>query len=235
MTDQAYDPFATGAEEAEMAAYLSGGNVAAIFPEVGQEWGGTITARRMQQQTDKDTRESLWMYNGKVTKDSLVPGYIKQNPKNQARQMILDLQCKPTGFSWKTNKYIRYELPDDDGMRTLYVKGMMKQAIAEAVRAKLGHPVPEIGGYLRVRRGPDRVANTNNLQYTYVADYTPAAQNAAGTIPGAAPNAQAAGQSPWDAQPATPAQPQYSQPAYSAPAYAAPAPQAPAPSDDPWA
>lgn len=168
--------------------FLDGGaSVAAKWPKVGFEVKGDIIgfSPTTIQMTDMKTGEPLY-WEGKVkTKESELryPEVSKQNP---CLQITIDLQCEPTGVTWESNRYIRKELPDDDGVRTMYVSGQLTKAInkarQEAARKyKLGvRTAPlEVGAHVRVVRGEDTKFANDYFGFTYKAEWTPAANNPA--------------------------------------------------------
>lgn len=179
---QTTDPFS--ADAAKAAAFLGGGTVAAKFPKPGFVVEGTIQAFRMAQQTDMESGELLFWEGKEQVEQSKLK--FPQNAR-PCEQLVIEIQGEPTGITWETNRYVERQLPDDDGMRTLYVKGSMQAAIGKALR-EAGVRAPEIGGYLKVARGQDtKRPGSKYFSYTYAAQYTPAAQNghqAAGFLAG---------------------------------------------------
>lgn len=166
------DPFS--ADAARAAAFLGGGTVAAKFPKPGFSVEGTILSFRMAQQTDMDSGELLfWEGKDKVEQSKL---RFPDNAK-PVEQLVIEVQGEPTGVTWETNQYVEKQLPDDDGVRTLYVKGSLQFAIGKALRdARV--QAPEIGGYLKVTRGQDvKRPGSKYFSYSYTAVYTPASQN----------------------------------------------------------
>jgi len=200
------DPFAMDAQEA--AAFLSGGGEAAKWPQPGTEVGGTVRSFRMAQQTDMETSELEFWKDGR--------------PR---MQLVMDLQCEPTGINWKGLENEQYDILDDDGMRTAYVKGELQKAVAKAIKDAGGKF--EVGAYVRIRRvtnGP----KTNPkfaAPHRYIAKWTPAAQNPQAGASDFMAKADGA-EDPWASAPAAP-------PA-AAPVRRAPAQAAPV-DDDPWA
>ncbi len=144
------------------AQFLSGGLTAAKFPSEGFTVEGTIKSAQMRQQTDYDSGEP------KVWKDG-----------SPAMQMVLDLQCEPTGKTWETVRYIEKALPQDDGMRALYVKGNLQKALSKALRD--ASATFEIGAYIHVTRTKDgpRIDRTREPAHEFSVVWTPAAQNSA--------------------------------------------------------
>jgi hypothetical protein len=141
--------------------FLSGGLVAAKFPSVGYVVEGSVTGAVMKQQSE---------YEGgtpKVWSDG-----------SPAMQMVVDMECAPTGETWETTRYIRKALPDDNGMRALYVKGNLQKALTQALRdanAKF-----EIGGRLRVERVADGPQKDKQRlpAYEFKCTWTAPSQNA---------------------------------------------------------
>jgi hypothetical protein len=166
------DPFS--AEAAAAANFLGGGTVAAKFPKPGFVVEGTILSFRMAQQTDMESGELLFWEGREQVEQSKLKFPQSAKP---VEQLVIELQGKPTGITWETNRYVEKQLPDDDGVRTLYVKGGMSNAIGKAMR-DAGVRAPEIGGYLKVARGQDtKRPGSKYFSYTYTAQYTRADQN----------------------------------------------------------
>jgi hypothetical protein len=166
------DPFS--ADAAKAAAFLGGGTVAAKFPTEGFVVEGTIQAFRMAQQSHMESGELLFWEGKEQVEQSKLKFPQSARP---CEQLVIELQGEPTGITWETNRYVERQLPDDDGMRTLYVKGGLQAAIGKALR-DAGVRAPEIGGYLKVQRGKDVQRNGSKYySYTYTAQYTQAAQN----------------------------------------------------------
>lgn len=166
------DPFSADAVRA--AQFLGGGTVAAKFPKEGFVVKGTIQSFRMAQQSHMESGELLFWEGKEQVEQSKLK--FPQNAR-PCEQLVIELQGEPTGITWETNRYVERQLPDDDGMRTLYVKGGMQAAIGKALR-EAGVRAPEIGGFLEVARGKDTQRNGSKYySYTYTARYTPASQN----------------------------------------------------------
>lgn len=92
------------------------------FAAFGDVAKGTITALDMQQQRDMDGNQKWW-----------------DEAKTQAMmQLRVVLQ---TGLA---------EDADDDGLRAVYVKGQMQQAVREAIKAAATSKI-EVGGTLAVQ------------------------------------------------------------------------------------
>lgn len=168
--------------------YLDGGaSVAAKWPKEhfvveGDVIGWSPDAIPM---TDMKTGEPLYWESKVKTKESDLrfPETSKLNP---CLQITIDLQGEPTGVTWKTNRYIREEVPDDDGVRTMYVSGQLAAAIRKArqeaaQKYKLGvQRAPlEAGAHCKVTRGADKKFANDYFGFTYVAEWTPAAHNPA--------------------------------------------------------
>lgn len=173
------DPFAVSRDEAD--SFLTGGStmVAAKWPTVGSVVEGTLTSwEGPVQKTDMSSGELLFFEAKKMVKES----ELKGNPATarKAMELRLDLQCEPTGITWKTNQYIEEPVPDDDGMRRAYVSGEIQKAIAKAKEeaGTEGAPAPlEAGAYLKITRGKAKKMPSGFMAYTYVAEWTPAKLN----------------------------------------------------------
>lgn len=165
----AYDPFS------DVKSFLTGGSVAAKFPEVGHEFEGTVVAFRMAQRTDIDSGEPLYWEGKKPTQASALK--FEESKKSPAMQLVVEVQGEPTGITWDTNRYIPRKLPDDDGMRTMYVTGNLQRAFSKALR-EAGNAEIETGAYVKVVRGEDTKApGSKYMSYTYAVTWTPAADN----------------------------------------------------------
>lgn len=166
------DPFS--ADAAAAANFLGGGTVAAKFPKEGFVVEGTILSFRMAQQSHMESGELLFWEGKEQVEQSKLKFTQSARP---CEQLVIELQGAPTGITWETNRYVEKQLPDDDGVRTLYVKGGMQNAIGKALR-DAGVRAPEIGGYLKVARGKDtKRAGSKYFSYTYSAQYTKAEAN----------------------------------------------------------
>lgn len=179
MTTQT-DPFS--ADAAAAASFLGGGSVSAVFPKEGFTHEGTILSFRMSQRTHRDSGELLFWEGKKTVEQSKLQFPASAKP---AEQLVIEIQGKPTGVTWETNQYREKAVPDDDGTRTLYIKGSMQKALGKALR-DAGVRAPEIGGYIKMTRGKD-VKFGDNWGHSHVAVYTPASQNgeqAAGFLAG---------------------------------------------------
>lgn len=178
MTTQ-QDPFSAGAAEA--AQFLGGGRtIAAKFPKNGFKVEGTVLSLSVEQRTDRDTGDLLWWESRRPTPQGELksPATTMANERNKVKQLLIDLQGEPTGVTWETLKYIEKEVPEDDGIRRLYVSSPeMQKAIAKAV-GEHSLRAPEVGGYLEVvKTGEERIAGTDMFKFLYAARYTPASKN----------------------------------------------------------
>lgn len=167
------NPFDSSEDSREGSDFLSGGAIAAQFPEVGSVVEGTVLSASMRDQTDMDTGEVVyWVGKEKVAQSKLPEG----SKARVARQMLLELQCEPTGIKWETNKYVEVPVPDDDGIRMLYVKGGVQFALKKALNEAKAQV--EKGAYVKITRGKDaKRPGSKYWSYTYTAEWTPADQN----------------------------------------------------------
>lgn len=135
--------------------FLMGGGVkSAAFPAVGTTVTGRITREpEVQQQKDFKTGElKFWKSDGK--------------PMQQLKVVLATTERDPA-------------TPDDDGERTLYVKGNLLKAVRDAVR-KAGAKGLDVGGTLAVTYSGDGIAQGQlDPPKLYTAVYTPPAKNAA--------------------------------------------------------
>ncbi|MFD7794366.1 hypothetical protein [Streptomyces sp. NPDC059759] len=158
-------------------AFLMGGGGAptAKFPNPGTSVGGRITEKpTVEQQRDISTSEPKFWSDG-----------------NPMMQLVVTVQTEERDP----------EIEDDDGRRRLFVKGQMKNAVADAVRAVGGRGL-EVGGTLTVTYSHDGQAKQRgfNPPKQYTATYALAANVALHTP------------DPGTAQPTAPQQ-QYAAPA----------------------
>lgn len=169
-----YDPFDVG-------SFMTGGSVAAKYPEPGASCEGTVTAFRMGQRTDIDSGEPLYWEGKSATEESKLK--FEASKSQPCMQLILEIQGEPTGMTWDTNRYIPRKLDDDDGARTMYIHGNMQKALQRAFKdaaakypnAKIGI---EAGAYIKITRGEDqKVPGSKYFSYTYTAEWTPASAN----------------------------------------------------------
>lgn len=150
------DPFSTDAN-----AFLAGGAPGMKFPAEGHTDGGTIMSWEMAQKTDLETGEPKFWQDGKPV-----------------MQLVITLQAEATGFKYEGNSYKKVAIPDDDGVRRLYVSGNLRNAVAAALK-KAGGKL-EAGAYLEVTRGTDIAPTKKGYsgRHTFTAVWTPASQNA---------------------------------------------------------
>lgn len=131
--------------------FLLGGSVpSAKFPVPGTTVVGRITERPpVEQQRDYTTGEAKFWEDGKPQ-----------------MQLVVTLATELRDP----------EIQDDDGTRRVYVKGQMKNAVAQAVRAA-GAKGLEVGGVLSVTYARDGVAKNPrfNAPKEYTAQYVAAA------------------------------------------------------------
>ncbi|GEM_PF-4196668 len=131
--------------------FLMGGGVpSAKFPAIGATVTGRITERpTVEQQRDYTTGELKFWDDGKAQMQLVVTlATSERDPAN----------------------------PEDDGARRLYVKGQLKNAVAQAVRAA-GARGLEDGGTLTVTYSHDGVAKNPrfNAPKNFTVQYVPAA------------------------------------------------------------
>jgi hypothetical protein len=165
------DPFGT---DNEVRGFLSGGSTAAKFPKVGFTVEGTVLGYRMGQRTGMKSGEALFWEGKQAIEESKLK--FESSKDSPAMQLIMEIQGEPTGVTWKTNQYIEETLPDDDGVRTLYVASGLQRALAKALR-DAGNAQVEKGAYLKVTRGASVKAG-DFMAFTYAAEWTPAKDNA---------------------------------------------------------
>lgn len=188
--------------------YLDGGaSVAAKWPKVGHVFEGDVIgwSPTEVQMTDKDTGEPLyWESKKKVIESKLrFPETSKQNP---AMQITIDFQSEATGYTWESNRYIRRELPDDDGVRTMYVHGELakairkgRQAAAQKYKLDVQKAPLEVGAHIKVTRTDDKKFANDYYGFTFEVEWTPAQYNPAyqDQMMGAT-EGPGDGESPWD-------------------------------------
>lgn len=172
-----YDPFSENPDK-EAASFLGGGNVGAVFPEEGFTVEGTVLDFRMRQRTDMESGEPLYWQDKKAVEESKLRSPSSAVPNNACKQMVIDLQGEPTGITWETADYIEKAVDDDDGIRSLYVKGGLQKALSLALR-NAGVKLPERGGYLKVTRGKDGPQARKGWRrpHTFTVVFTPADKN----------------------------------------------------------
>lgn len=140
--------------------FMTGGHRSAKFDTFGQVIGGPIVEKpRVEQQTDPKTRAPQFYPSGD-------PKWV----------LLVSVQAQPP-------------TPDDDGVRTLYVKGDMKRAIQQAL-AQVGADRLEVGGIPLVKyvRDEPNSSGSGLPKKCYEARYTPPA---AGSAPAPSPAARA--------------------------------------------
>lgn len=168
--------------------FLDGGaSVAAKWPKVGFVVEGDVIGWSPQavQMFDMKSGEPLY-WEGKVKVKESELRYPETSKLNPALQITIDLQCEPTGVTWESNRYIRKEVPDDDGVRRLYVHGQIAAAIRKARQQaaqqyKLStRTAPlEDGAHVTVTRGEDKKFANDYYGFTFTAVWTPAKNNPA--------------------------------------------------------
>lgn len=178
------DPFAQTASQ-----FLSGGLVAAKWPTVGFVFEGVVKASKLVQQTDFDDGTPLTWKDG--------------SPR---MQLVVDVQSEATGMTWAKVQNIPTPVPNDTGMRAMYVRGNLQRAISQALRNAQAEFAN--GGHIRVERIADGVAPDpkKNAPHDYVAVWTPPSPTAAAAdfLSKSEPDAQ---QAPAPAAPAAPVNP----------------------------
>lgn len=161
--------------------FLDGGStVAAKWPKVGFEFDGTVIGwRGPVPQTDKDSGEPQFWEGKKKVKQSALK-FPETSLTNPALQLLIEFKCEPTFETWDSNQYVRRELPDDDGYRTMYVHGALQKAISKARKeaGTGGKPAPlEEGARCQVIRLESVKMANDYFGHQYAAKWTPAAQN----------------------------------------------------------
>lgn len=167
-------------ETREAESFLNGGSsVSAKFPKEGFTVEGTVLDWTMRQQTHNETRELLYWKGKKATPESdFTPEQLRR--AKPVMQCALRYQGEPTGITWESNAYVEVPVPDDDGIRTLYLFGAKATAFGEAKlkAGTKGNPAPlEKGAYFTMTRGKDRKTSGGYRAHTFTATWTPAAQN----------------------------------------------------------
>jgi len=160
--------------------FLMGGGIpAASFPTIGTTVEGEIVEPpRVEQQRDLTTGEAKYWADG--------------SPMLQLRVVIQTGQ-------------IDTSIPDDDGRRTLYVRGNMLRAVRQAVRTA-GARGLEVGGRLKVTYSGDGEPTKRgfNPPKLYEASYTPPSAAAANALLMGDTTSPATPQAPAPAAPAAP-------------------------------
>lgn len=154
----------------------SGGSTTQKFPQVGFVFKAKLTrVGGEKQQTDQRTGELMFFEGRALKKQSELQFPSTARP---AMELILEFQGPVTNLTWETNQYIEKPLPDDDGARTLFVRGNLQKAMGQALKdAALDL---EIGQEWTITRTANVKANTG-VAFTYKAAVTagdPAADGA---------------------------------------------------------
>lgn len=155
---------------------MAGGGVSAQFPKVGHSYSGTIlNIGKARQQTDMNTKQPKFFDDG-VTPRMQVPVTLATNARGK---FVREDNSSP----WELE-----DIPDDDGVRVLWVAADMQRAIRDAVikaRKDAGLTPeqlagPEVGGHLTVTRGKSKAKKQAGWsgQHTFTAVYVPRDQNA---------------------------------------------------------
>lgn len=215
-----------------------GGGIAVKWPTVGHVVEGTILGWSVSPQTDMDGEPVYMIGRREVLRKDTPDG--KGTGLPLAQQLVVELQCEATGLTWETNQYIPKPIPDDDGLRVMYVKGSLRIAFSKAVAD--GQRM-EKGGRVRITRLQSRQSTKDRMKtaHQYDVQMLPASQNSNAANDFLAKTAPATPQ--FQAPPAAPApEPWASQQPAAAPApghpfgpYAQPQPVAAAPAAPPAA
>jgi hypothetical protein len=158
---------------------MQGSSTGAQFPKVGHSYSGTILQiGKARQQTDMQDKKPKFFDDG-VTPRMQVPVTLATN----ARGKFVHEDPNDNSSPW-----VLEEIPDDDGVRTLWVAADMQRAIRDAVvQARKDHglspeelPGPQVGGHLTVTRGKSKQSKKTGWsgQHTFTAVYVPKAANA---------------------------------------------------------
>lgn len=140
---------------------MQGGGVGCQFPTVGHSFTGTVLSwGEPFQQTNQQTGELL---------------FFDAEKKQPRMQFPLTLATDARGKFDDDGNPI--DLPDDDGVRTLYVKNRVQKAIRDAIHKAHGSGL-EKGALLTITRIKP-TALKNKKMYDYSAVWVPAAQNSA--------------------------------------------------------
>ena len=138
--------------EDDVNDFLEGGGIpSAAFDDVGDSWEGTIVRLEKQQGRDLETKElQTW--------DDGSPKFI----------ILIDIQTNVRNP----------DIPGDDGVRRLWVRGNMLTAIRSAMRVTQSKL--RTGGHLKVsyvRQGEQKKRGLNPPKL-YEAEYTPSSKPA---------------------------------------------------------
>lgn len=167
------DPFADKSTQ-DVDAYLSGGGaVTAKFPTTGTDYEGIVIAKVMQHQRDYDEPNfGLYWVDGKKRKfreDAVPPG------AKPVMMAVVTLQTAARGTFDKDGN--PQDVPNDNGVRALYVRGAMQKSIRDAVRTS-GAPTLELFGKLRILHSA--LGKQDNPKYNppklFEAVFTPASK-----------------------------------------------------------
>lgn len=134
MTDPfSYDGGTDPEMDRELAAFLSTKGVALKFPKIGHKDGGTILSFQMRD--DMKNGERQFWQGQKLLKESeaTAAGYPQGRGLQKARVLVIELQGEATGLTWEGNTYEEVTLEDDDGKRTAWVRGSLKNAMTQAM------------------------------------------------------------------------------------------------------
>jgi hypothetical protein len=139
---------------------MSGGATGAQFPAIGHSYTGTILSWSMRKQIDFDSGEVKTFANG-----------------DAMEQLVIVFA---TGARGKFDEGAPVDIPDDDGVRALYVKSHLQKAIRDAIK-KAGGKGLEEGALLTVTRGKNHPKSDpkKKAPYGYTATYVLAKDNAA--------------------------------------------------------
>lgn len=146
------------AMNSDIKGFLFGGAVAAKFPKIGYTVTGTVESFKMQQQTNYDTGEPEFWKDG--------------SPR---MQLVITMQTDEEGsFDEDGNPK---EVPNDDGLRALYVKGMLQRRLGKAL--KDANSDLEEGGQITVKRIKNAPKTNPKFKapYDYEVTYVPADKN----------------------------------------------------------
>lgn len=189
------DPFSSNTRQ-EIRGFLSGGSVAAKFPENGFSVEGTVLSYRMAQRTHIDSGEPLFWEGRQPVEESKLQ--FEASKRTPCEQLIIEVQGEPTGVTWETNRYIQKKIPNDDGIRVLYVTGGLQKAFAKALQ-KAGGAEIESGAYVKVTKtGEVQRKGSKYHSFVYEVEWTPKATNAKGVGDFMASDPEAGPEGPQD-------------------------------------
>jgi hypothetical protein len=152
-----------------------GGAPSAKFKTIGDTIAGQVLDYEMRQQSDLETNSLKTWDDGRPM-----------------MQLVVTLQTTERDAS----------IEDDDGKRRIYIKGLLQQAVRDAIKAAGGKKL-EVGGTLTVRYVGDEAPKRRGVNGAkiYQAHWQPGADAFLGETPVAAP----APASVWNTPPAAPA------------------------------